>query len=108
MPKPLSIHSNSLAIAREIKDRQSEGAALVNFWELCLQQQLAIAREIKDRQREGLGNLRPKPLSIHSNSLAIAREIKDRQSEGEALAIWDSLTALWATRPKPLSIHSNS
>jgi hypothetical protein len=31
MPKRLSIHSNSLAIAREIKNRQGEGNALGNL-----------------------------------------------------------------------------
>jgi tetratricopeptide (TPR) repeat protein len=60
-----------LAIAREIKDRQSEGKALGNLGLAYLnlgdytkaieyqQQWLAIAREIKDRQSEGaaLGNL---------------------------------------------------
>ena len=60
-----------MAIAREIKDRHSEGAALGNLGNAYLslgdyakaieyaQQQLAIVREIKDRQSEGgvLNNL---------------------------------------------------
>jgi CHAT domain-containing protein len=98
----------ALIIYREIKDRQSEGAALgglgVAYTNLgdytkaieYQQQSLAIAREIKDRQSEGaaLGNLGLAYLSVgdytkaieyQQQLLAIAREIKDRQSEGAAL-----------------------
>ena len=98
-----------MAIAREIKDRESEGSALGNlgiaYFSLgdytkaieYQQQSLAIARKIKDRQSEGkaLGNLGRAYLSLGDyakaieyaqQSLAIAREIKDRQSEGRALA----------------------
>ncbi|MEG5033964.1 CHAT domain-containing tetratricopeptide repeat protein, partial [Microcoleus sp. AT3-D2] len=97
-----------LAIAREIKDRQSQGAALGNLGiayrnlgdyakEIEYQQQwLAIAREIKDRQSQGaaLGNLGiaylslgdyAKAIEYTQQGLAIAREIKHRQSEGAAL-----------------------
>jgi len=97
-----------LAIARSIKDRQSEGKALGN-WGLAylklghytkaieyIQQDLAIAREIKHRDSEGgaLGNLGvvysslgdyAKAIEYAQQHLAIAREIKDRQSEGRAL-----------------------
>ena len=64
-PKPSSTHQQQLAIAREIKDRYSEGVALGNlgfaYFSLgdyakaieYAQQQLAIAREIKDRESEG-------------------------------------------------------
>src|SRR6476661_2503744 len=98
----------ALIIYRELKDRQSEGAALGSLGNAYLslgdyakaieyeQQWLAIAREIKDRQSEGkaLGNLGlayyslgdyAKAIEYEQQWLAIAREIKDRQSEGKAL-----------------------
>ncbi|MEG4030806.1 MULTISPECIES: CHAT domain-containing tetratricopeptide repeat protein [unclassified Microcoleus] len=97
-----------MAIAREIKDRQSEGVALGNLGNTYFslgdyakaieyaQQWLAIAREIKDRPSEGralghLGNAYnslgdyAKAIEYAQQWLAIAREIKDRQSEGQAL-----------------------
>ena len=98
----------SLAIAREIKDRLAEGGALGNLgltyrslgnYAKAIeysQQQLAIAREIKNRQGEAsaLGNLGiayldlgnyAKAIEYTQETLAIAREIKDHQSEGNAL-----------------------
>ncbi len=98
----------ALIIYREIKDRQSEGAALgslgLAYFSLgdyakaieYAQQCLTIAREIKHRQSEGgaLGNLGlaydslgdyAKAIEYAQQHLAIAREIKDRQSEGRAL-----------------------
>ena len=57
-----------MAIAREIKDRQSEGKALGN---------LGVAYI-------SLGNY-AKAIEYAQQVLAIAREIKDRQSEGKAL-----------------------
>ncbi|MEG4519135.1 CHAT domain-containing tetratricopeptide repeat protein, partial [Microcoleus sp. AT9b-C3] len=97
-----------LAIAREIKDRPSEGRALGHLGNAYnslgdyakaieyAQQWLAIAREIKDRPSEGqaLGNLGiaydflgdyAKALEYAQQVLAIAREIKDRPIEGKAL-----------------------
>ncbi|BAY60222.1 TPR repeat-containing protein [Calothrix brevissima NIES-22] len=97
-----------MAIARSIKDRQSEGAALGNlglaYYSLgdypkaidYEQQWLAIARSIQDRQSEGkaLGNLGAAYYSLgdykqaieyEQQWLAIARSIQDRQSEGAAL-----------------------
>jgi tetratricopeptide (TPR) repeat protein len=81
----LSIHSNSLAIAREIKDRQGEGRALGNLGNAYQslgnygkaieysQQWLAIARSIKDRQGEGraLGNLGGAYLDLGNYAKAI-------------------------------------
>jgi CHAT domain-containing protein/tetratricopeptide (TPR) repeat protein len=98
----------ALIIYREIKDRQSEGAALGglglaygslgdNTKAIEYQQQwLAITREIKDRLGEGeaLGNLGLAYLNLGDYAqaikyaqqwLAIAREIKGRESEGGAL-----------------------
>ncbi|MEG4399782.1 CHAT domain-containing tetratricopeptide repeat protein [Microcoleus sp. N9_A4] len=98
----------ALIIYREIKDRQSEGAALgslgLAYFSLgdyakaieYAQQLLAIAREIKNRQSEAaaLGNLGiayrnlgdyAKAIDYAQQLLAIAREIKDRQGEGVAL-----------------------
>jgi CHAT domain-containing protein/Flp pilus assembly protein TadD len=97
-----------LAIARSIKDRESEGNALGNLGVAYrslgdyakaieyAQQSLAIARSIKDRQSEGaaLGNLGlaylslgdyAKAIEYQQQLLTIARSIKDRQSEGKAL-----------------------
>jgi tetratricopeptide (TPR) repeat protein len=101
-------YEKSLAIAREIGDRQGEGTALGNLG-TCYsslgdyrraidhyEKSLAIAREIGDRQGEGyaLGNLGncyyslgdyPRAIDHYQQSLAIAREIGDRQGEGYAL-----------------------
>ena len=83
-------------------------------------QWLAIAREIKDRQSEGkaLGNLGSAYLSLGDyakaiqyaqQQLAISREIKDRQSEGGGLLeIWEMLTATSATEQKPSTTLSRS
>jgi CHAT domain-containing protein len=98
----------ALKLYQQIKDRQSEGAALGNLGNTYEhlgnyakaieyeQQSLEIAREIKDRQSEGaaLGNLgnayqdlgnNAKAIEYQQQWLVIAREIKDRQSEGKAL-----------------------
>ncbi|MEG4225807.1 CHAT domain-containing tetratricopeptide repeat protein [Microcoleus sp. N9_A4] len=98
----------SLAIAREIKNREGEGTALGNLGGAYLnlgdytkaieytQLSLAIAREIQDRLGEGtaLGNLGgaylnlgdyTKAIEYTQLSLAIAREIKNRLGEGTAL-----------------------
>ncbi|MEG5162680.1 CHAT domain-containing tetratricopeptide repeat protein, partial [Microcoleus sp. AT3-A2] len=98
----------SLAIAREIQDREGEGTALGNLGGAYLnlgdytkaieytQLSLAIAREIQDRLGEGtaLGRLGIAYLYLDNYSqaidytqlsLAIAREIQDRQEEGTAL-----------------------
>ncbi len=106
--KAIEYSQQSLAIAREIKDRQLEGLALGflgrAYYSLgdyakaieYAQQSLAIAREIKDRLGEGnaLGNLGhayrdlgnyAKAIEYAQQSLAIAREIKDREREGAAL-----------------------
>ncbi|NER53142.1 MAG: CHAT domain-containing protein, partial [Symploca sp. SIO1A3] len=102
-------HQQSLAIAREIKDRNGEaqslnnlGIAYRNLGEYTQaidyhQQSLAIAREISDRKREGqsLGNLGnayfflgeyTQAIDYHQQSLAIKREIKDRNGEGASLS----------------------
>ncbi|MCY7334330.1 MAG: CHAT domain-containing protein, partial [Pseudanabaena sp. CAN_BIN31] len=97
-----------LAITREIKDRQSEGASLGNLglaydslgkYDKAIEfqlQSLAITREIKDRLGEGaaLGNLGnaydslgkyDKAIEFQLQYLAIAKEIKDRLGEGQSL-----------------------
>ena len=94
----------SLAIAKEIKDRLVEGNSLGNLgiaysalgkYDKAIEfhlQSLAIKREIKNRLGEGnsLGNLGnayyslgkyDKAIEFHLQSLAIAREIKDRSGE---------------------------
>ena len=106
--KAIEYAQQQLAIAREIKDRLGEGAALTilgnaydslgNYAKAIeyLHQSLAIAREIKNRYVEGsaltilgnaylsLGNY-AKAIEYAQQHLAIAREIKDRQGEGSAL-----------------------
>ncbi|MDM3856552.1 MAG: CHAT domain-containing protein, partial [Aphanizomenon gracile PMC649.10] len=66
--KAIEYHSSSLAIAREIKDRNGEGTALGN---------LGIAYRL-------LGEY-TKAIEYQSSSLAIAREIKDIAGEGDSL-----------------------
>jgi len=106
--KAIEYSKQSLAIAREIKDREGEGVALghlavaYNYLGNSAkaieysQQSLAIAREIKDREGEGvaLGHLAgaynflsnsAKAIEYSQQSLAIAREIKNRPGEGVAL-----------------------
>ena len=102
----IDLYTQALAIARDIGDRQGEGAALGNLG-LCHfslgdyrqaidlhTQALAIARDIGDRQGEGaaLGNLGlchsslgdyRQAIDLHTQALAIARDIGDRQGEGD-------------------------
>jgi len=98
-----------LVIARDLKDRKGEGAALGNLaaayedmgdYTKAIeygQQSLVIARETKNREGEGraLGNLGSayqslenygKGIEYAQQQLVIAREIKDHKSEGGALA----------------------
>ncbi len=98
----------ALAAARQLKDRQAEGAHLGNlglaYWNLgeprraieFHEQALAIDREIGDRLGEGqtLGNLgiayadlgEPRrAIELYEQRLAITREIGDRRGEGQAL-----------------------
>ena len=99
----------SVALARQIGDRQGEASALGNlglayaalgqlnqaigYYEQCL----VIHREIGDRRGEGadLGNLGlayaalsqvEKAIGYYEQHLGIAREIGDRRGEGNALA----------------------
>ncbi|MEG5073104.1 tetratricopeptide repeat protein, partial [Microcoleus sp. B3-D2] len=75
------------------------------------QQQLAIAREIKDPQGQGaaLGNLGiayrnfgdyAKAIEYAQQQLAIAREIKDPQGEGWALGSLGNAYLLLGATPK--------
>ncbi|MBD1927931.1 tetratricopeptide repeat protein [Trichocoleus sp. FACHB-90] len=104
----IDYYQQSLAIFREIGDRNGEAASLNNLgnaynslgqYQLAIdyyQQSLAIKREIGDRNGEaasliGLGNayrsLGQYPLAIdyHQQSLAIKREIGDRNGEAASL-----------------------
>ena len=106
--KALEYLEQSLAICREIGDRQGEGTTLNNISQIYdsrgdygkaleyLEQSLAILREIGDRQGEGatLNNISQiykargdygKALEYLEQSLAIRREIGDRQGEGATL-----------------------
>jgi tetratricopeptide (TPR) repeat protein len=89
--KAIEYSQQSLAIAREIKDRQLGKVWHWAIWELAYR---------------SLGNS-AKAIEYSQQHLAIAREIKDRQWEGNGTGQFGrSLTSLWATRPKPLSIYS--
>lgn len=115
LEKALEFHEQALAIAREIRDRRGEGAALCNIGSIYrnfgeadkaiefYEQHLAIARNIGDRRGEGaaLGNMGvayydlgnyPKAIELQDKSLTIARDIKDRRREGNAL--WNKSLAL--------------
>jgi tetratricopeptide (TPR) repeat protein len=107
-PRAIDHHQQSLAIARDIGNRQGERTALGNLGNCYYslgdypraidhhQQSLAIARDIGNRQGEGnaLGNLGncyyslgdyPRAIDHHQQHLAIARDIGDRYGEGNAL-----------------------
>ena len=83
-------HEQSLAIAREIGDRQGEGVALGNLG-ICYY---------------SLGDY-PRAIDHHEQALAIAREIGDRQGEGSPSATWASATTAWDYRA-PSIITSSS
>ncbi|MFN9836805.1 MAG: CHAT domain-containing protein [Pseudanabaena sp.] len=106
--KAINFQLQSLAIAREIKDRRGEGQSLENLgiayrnlgkYDKVIEfqlQRLAIAREIKDSFNEirSLQDLRSaysalgkfdKVIEFYLQSLAIAREIKDRFYESSLL-----------------------
>jgi len=106
--KAISCYEQALAIAREEKDRQGEGAWLGNLGNCYsdlgqtaraieyYERTLAIQREIGDRQVEGvtlsnLGNCysdlgqTTRAIECYEQALAIACEIGDRQGEGGAL-----------------------
>lgn len=115
LEKALEFHEWALTIAREIRDRRGEGAALCNIGSIYrnfgeahkaiefYEQHLAIAGNIGDRRGEGaaLGNMGVayydlgsylKAIELQDKSLAIAREIGDRRREGNAL--WNKSLAL--------------
>jgi tetratricopeptide (TPR) repeat protein len=98
-------HSEALAIARDIRNRQSEAAILGNLgnchyrlgaYQTAIDRHseaLAIARDIRDRQSEAanLGNLGnchsdlgdfQMAIDRYTEALAIARDIGDPQGEG--------------------------
>ncbi len=115
LEKALEYHEQALAIAREIRDRRGEGAALCNIGSIYrnmgddlraiefYEQHLTIAENIGDRRGEGavLGNKGvayydlgkyPEAIKLQDKSLAIARQIGDRRREGNAL--WNKSLAL--------------
>jgi len=106
--KAITCYEQALTSAREMKDRQAEGAWLGNlgncYAELgqtaraigYCEQALAIAREIGDQGGEGrhLGNLgncyaesgqTARAIEYYEQALAIAREVGDRSGEGARL-----------------------
>ena len=107
-PRAIELHTQALAIARDIGDRWSEGAALGSLGNChaslgdyrsaidLYTQALAIARDIGDRWSEGaaltslgnwhcsLGDYRS-AIDLYTQALAIARDIGDRRIEGNQL-----------------------
>lgn len=104
----IAFYQQSLAMSREIKDRQGEANSLGNLgnaynslgqYEQAIafyEQSLAISREIQDHQWEAisLGNLGnayyslgeyERAIDFYQQSLAISREIKDREGEVNSL-----------------------
>ena len=113
--RAIDLHTQALAIDRDIGNRQGEGVALANLgscrsslgeYERAIDlytQALAIARDIGDRQGEGtrLGNLGlcrsilgeyERAIDLYTQALAIARDIGDRYGEANAL---DYLGRAW-------------
>jgi len=106
--RAISCYEQAVAMSRERKNRQAEGAWLGGLG-LCYsnlgqtsraieyhEQALAISREIGDRPGEGrhLGNLglcysalgqTSRAIEYHEQALAISREIGDRRGEGNDL-----------------------
>ena len=104
----IDLHTQALVIARDIGDRQGEGAELDNLGNCHFRfgdyrqaadlytQALVIARDIGDRRSEGialgglgkcgasLGDFR-QAIDLHTQALAIARDIGDRLREGNQL-----------------------
>ncbi|HBK63720.1 MAG TPA: Fis family transcriptional regulator, partial [Cyanobacteria bacterium UBA11166] len=135
--KAIEYQQQSLAMAREIKDRLGEEISLGSLgiaydalgdYTKAIeyhQQRLAIAREIKDRLGEGnaLGNLGnayyslgdyTKAIEYHQQRLAIAREIKNKLGEGISLnnlglALFKSgnLTAANETLMKGIEVYES-
>ena len=120
----IDLHTQALAISRDIGDRQGEGVALGNLGNCHFRlgdyrqaidlhtQALAIARDIGDRRGEGialgnLGNCHPnlgdyrQAIDLHTQALAIYRDIGYRLGEGTSWATWDSATSTWATTGRP-------
>ncbi|WP_072621941.1 tetratricopeptide repeat protein [Spirulina major] len=106
--KAIDYHKQSLAIARQIKDKQGEAASLGNLGvahqslgevEKAIdydQQCLLITRQIKDKRSEAasLGSLGDayqslgeveKAINYHEQSLVITRQIKDKRGEANSL-----------------------
>jgi CHAT domain-containing protein len=96
--KVIEYLQQTLAIAREIKDRQGEGAALGNLGNAYrylgnyakaieyLQQSLAIARELKDRQGEGM--------ALHNLGATFLKAGNPTESEKmliDAIQVWESM-----------------
>ena len=63
--KAIKVHDTSLAVFRELENRQGEGAGLGNL----------------GRAYAALGNM-PKAISLHEEALNISREIGDKKNEG--------------------------
>jgi tetratricopeptide (TPR) repeat protein len=108
LPEALDKLHRALAICRELRDRQGEGATLISLGTMYLgleehqqaledyRQGLAICREVRDRQGEGtalscLGLVHRElgqpveALEHYQQALAIYREVGDRQGERATL-----------------------
>jgi tetratricopeptide (TPR) repeat protein len=127
----IELHARSLAIAREIGDRQGEGAALgsLGFCHSSLgdyrqaielhTQSLAIAREIGDPQGESaeLGNLGSchyslgdywRAIELGTQAMAIAHEIGDRRGEGAELGNLGDCHCSLGNYRRAIELHAQS
>ena len=127
----IDLHTQALAIARDIGDRRGEGGELGNLG-ICYYslgeyrqaidlhtQALAIARDIGDRRGEvaDLGNLGnchaslgeyQQAIHLHTQALAIARDIGDRQGEAADLGNLGNCHASLGEYQQAIDLHTQA
>ena len=129
--RAIELHTQALAIARDIGNRQNEGAALGNLghyrsslgeYERAIDlytQALAIFRDIGDRQGEGaaLGNLGhcrsslgeyERAIELHTQALAIFRDTGDRQNEDITLGNLGSCRYRLGEYERAIELHTQA
>ncbi len=129
--RAISCYEQAVAMSRERKNRQAEGAWLGGLG-LCYsnlgqtsraieyhEQALAISREIGDRRGEGtrLGNLgsrysalgqTSRAIEYHEQALAISREIGDRRGEGRHLGNLGSCYSALGQTNRAIEYHEQA
>ena len=130
-PKAIEFYQQSLAIKKELGDRQGQANSLNNLGNAYLnlgqypkaikfhQQSLAIFQELGDRQGQAssLGNLGlayrnlgqyPKAIEYHQQSLAIFQELGDRQGQASSLGNLGLAYRNLGQYPKAIEYHQQS